>query len=116
VVTDLDPSEAQLIEVPCSAESSVARFVQLVDALPDDLTSRLMLVGGLAVSCRLGFAHRVTNDVDGLYFNRTPNTIEDVLVGYDVRTDGHRVLWEGPDVWSSGYAAMGWLICLVVQA
>lgn len=83
-----------VIAVPCAAESTVARFVALVDGLGDDLKHELVLVGGLTVSCRLGFEHRVTNDVDGLYFNRSDDTIETVLVAHDVNTDGHRVVFE----------------------
>jgi hypothetical protein len=72
----------------------VARFVALVDGLSEDLKRELVLIGGLTVSCRLGFEHRVTNDVDGLYFNRSPDSIEQVLIAHHVPTDGHRVLLE----------------------
>lgn len=83
-----------VINVPCAAGSTVARFVGLVDGLADDLRRELVLIGGLTVSCRLGFEHRVTNDVDGLYFNRSDEAIEQVLIAYDVNTDGHRVVFE----------------------
>jgi hypothetical protein len=90
-VTD-DPTG--LITVPCLAGSTVARFVALVDGLSDDLKHELDLIGGLTVSCRLGFEHRVTNDVDGLYFNRSADAIEQVLIAHDVNTDGHRVVFD----------------------
>lgn len=85
---------AGVIIVPCLAESTVARFVALVGRMPADLKRELVLIGGLTVSCRLGFEHRVTNDVDGLYFNRSADAIEQVLIGHDVNTDGHRVLFD----------------------
>lgn len=85
---------AGVITVPCAAGSTVARFVALVDGLDDDLKHELVLVGGLTVSCRLGFEHRVTNDVDGLYFNRSADAIEQVLIAHDVNTDGHRVVFD----------------------
>lgn len=88
----VDP--AGVITVPCSAGSTVARFVALVDGLDDDLKHELVLIGGLTVSCRLGFEHRVTNDVDGLYFNRSADAIEQVLIAHDVNTDGHRVVFD----------------------
>jgi hypothetical protein len=87
-----DPSG--VISVPCLADSTVARFVALVDGLSDDLKRELVLIGGLTVSCRLGFEHRVTNDVDGLYFNRSADAIEQVLIAHDVNTDGHRVVFD----------------------
>jgi hypothetical protein len=83
---------ADVIVVPCLAGSTVARFVALVDGLSGDLKRELVLIGGLTVSCRLGFEHRVTNDVDGLYFNRSADAIEQVLIAHDVNTDGHRVV------------------------
>jgi hypothetical protein len=82
------------IDVPSPAGSTVARFVALVDGLADDLKRELVLIGGLTVACRLGFEHRVTNDVDGLYFNRSDDSIEAVLVAHDVNTDGHRVVFD----------------------
>lgn len=82
------------IDVPCAAGSTVARFVGLVDGLADDLKRELVLIGGLTVCCRLGFEHRVTNDVDGLYFNRSVDAIEQVLIAHDVNTDGHRVVFD----------------------
>jgi hypothetical protein len=85
-------ADPEVITVPCVAGSTVARFVALVDGLDEDLKRELVLIGGLTVSCRLGFEHRVTNDVDGLYFNRSPDPIERVLVAHRVPTDGHRVL------------------------
>ena len=85
---------AGLITVPCLADSTVARFVALVDGLSDDLKRVLVLIGGLTVSCRLGFEHRVTNDVDGLYFNRSADAIEQVLIAHDVSSDGHRVVFD----------------------
>ncbi len=83
-----------VIAVPCLAGSTVARFVALVDGLFDDLKRELVLIGGLTVSCRLGFEHRVTNDVDGLYFNRSDDAIEQVLIAHEVNTDGHRVVFD----------------------
>ncbi len=83
-----------VIAVPCAANSTVARFVALVDGLAKDLKHELVLIGGLTVSCRLGFEHRVTNDVDGLYFNRSADAIEQVLIAHDVNTDGHRVVFD----------------------
>ena len=83
-----------VITVPCLANSTVARFVALVDGLADDLKRELVLIGGLTVSCRLGFEHRVTNDVDGLYFNRSADAIEQVLIAHEVTTDGHRVVFD----------------------
>lgn len=82
------------INVSCAAGSTVARFVALVDGLADDLKRELVLIGGLTVSCRLGFEHRVTNDVDGLYFNRSADAIEKVLIAHEVNTDGHRVVFD----------------------
>jgi hypothetical protein len=87
-------AEVNVITVPCGESSTVARFVALVDGLAEDLKRELVLIGGLTVSCRLGFEHRVTNDVDGLYFNRSSEAIEDVLIAYRVPTDGHRVVLE----------------------
>lgn len=87
-------TEPDIITVPCAEGSTVARFVALVDGLAEELKAELVLIGGLTVSCRLGFEHRVTNDVDGLYFNRSPDTIEEVLVAHRVPTDGHRVVLE----------------------
>jgi len=87
-----DPSG--VIAVPCLADSTVARFVALVDGLSEDLKRELVLIGGLTVSCRLGFEHRVTNDVDGLYFNRSADAIEEVLIAHEVNTDGHRVVFD----------------------
>lgn len=81
-----------MITVACLEGSTVARFVALIDGLTGDLKRELVLIGGLAVCCRLGFEHRVTNDVDGLYFNRSDDAIEAVLVAHDVSTDGHRVV------------------------
>jgi hypothetical protein len=83
-----------VINVPCAAGSTVARFVGLVDGLDEDLKRELVLIEGLTVSCRLGFEHRVTNDVDGLYFNRSDHGIEEVLIAHDVNTDGHRVVFD----------------------
>ena len=80
------------IQVPCAADSTVARFVALVDGLAENLKSELVLIGGLTVACRLGFEHRVTNDVDGLYLNQSDDAIEAVLVAHHVTTEGHRVL------------------------
>jgi hypothetical protein len=90
-MTDGSPG---MISVPCTAGSTVARFVALVNGLAGDLKRELVLIGGLTVSCRLGFEHRVTNDVDGLYFNRSADTIEQVLIAHDVNTEGHRVVFE----------------------
>lgn len=90
----MNDDPAGVITVPCLASSTVARFVALVDGMPADLKRELVLIGGLTVSCRLGFEHRVTNDVDGLYFNRSADAIEEVLIGHEVNTDGHRVLFE----------------------
>lgn len=90
-MTDDSPGE---INVPCAADSTVARFVALVDGLAVDLKRKLVLIGGLTVSCRLGFEHRVTNDVDGLYFNQSADAIEQVLIDHDVNTDGHRVVFD----------------------
>ncbi len=67
----------------------MARFVALVDGLSEDLKRELVLIGGLTVSWRLGFEHRVTDDVDGLYFNRSPVPIEQVLTAS--RTPARRV-------------------------
>lgn len=47
--------EAHIIDVPCSRESTVARFIDLVGGLADDLKRELVLIGGLTVACRLGF-------------------------------------------------------------
>jgi hypothetical protein len=68
--------------------------VGLVDGLDEDLKRELVLVGGLTVCCRLGFEHRVTNDVDGLYFNRSDDGIDEVLIAHNVNTDGHRVVFD----------------------
>jgi len=76
-----------VINVPCRPDSTVAHF----DA---DLKDELVLIGGLTVSCRLGFEHRVTEDVDGLYLNQSPDAIEEVLVAHRVNTDGHRVVFD----------------------
>jgi len=72
----------------------VARFIALVGGLGHERKRELVLIGGLTVACRLGFEHRVTNDVDGLYLNRSDGSIEEVLIARDVNTDGHRVVFE----------------------
>jgi len=64
---------------------------------------------GAILGGEMSWATFVGANLDGAEFSGT-SLGGSSFVGANLRN------WKGPDEWSSGYAAWGWLICLAVHA
>jgi hypothetical protein len=76
----------------------MARLVRAAAKIADASLGRYAIIGGLAVSARLGQAHRATADIDAVVDDLTPPAIEallDVPGAQSDPTGGHRVVIDG---------------------
>lgn len=93
------PSGDELVEL--RGEAMVA-LVRAVDALANAGLGRYAIVGGVAVTARLGQAHRATADVDTVVDETTPPDAVEALLRLPGATPdpsaGHRVLVDGTKV------------------
>lgn len=86
------------IVLAARADSAVTRLIAALGALPDAGFERFVVVGGLAVFCRIGSAHRATNDLDTVIDNDDDTPVIAMLARRGLELHGSGVFVDGTKV------------------